>query len=99
MLAGFKLHPVEINLADLADETVGLLEVLAEEKRQTIHIDGEPFHNHNGRSDNPETGPCQSGSQRREVFAREWQNSDYAFERPNRMRLSKCKDSGPGIAH
>ena len=35
-----QLHPVEVNLFDLARETVGLLEVLAEEKQQTILIDG-----------------------------------------------------------
>jgi signal transduction histidine kinase len=35
-----QLHRVEVNLFDLAEETVGLLEVLAEEKQQTILIDG-----------------------------------------------------------
>jgi heavy metal sensor kinase len=35
-----KLHWVDVNLAELAAETVGLLEVLAEEKGQSIHIDG-----------------------------------------------------------
>ena len=35
-----QLHRVEVNLFDLADETVGLLEVLAEEKHQSILIDG-----------------------------------------------------------
>jgi heavy metal sensor kinase len=36
-----QLHRVEVNLFDLADETVGLLEVLAEEKQQMILVDGE----------------------------------------------------------
>jgi heavy metal sensor kinase len=36
-----QLHRAEINLFDLAEETVGLLEVLAEEKQQSILIDGE----------------------------------------------------------
>jgi heavy metal sensor kinase len=36
-----QLHRVEVNLFSLAEETVGLLEVLAEEKQQTILIDGE----------------------------------------------------------
>lgn len=35
-----QLHRVKVNLFDLANETVGLLEVLAEEKEQTIEIDG-----------------------------------------------------------
>jgi signal transduction histidine kinase len=35
-----QLHPVDVNLFDLADESVGLLEVLAEEKLQTIRMDG-----------------------------------------------------------
>jgi heavy metal sensor kinase len=35
-----KLHRFDVNLAELAAETVALLEVLAEEKRQTIQIDG-----------------------------------------------------------
>jgi len=36
-----QLHRVEVNLFNLAEETVGLLEVLAEEKQQSILIDGE----------------------------------------------------------
>jgi heavy metal sensor kinase len=36
-----QLHETEVNLFDLANETVGLLEVLAEEKQQTIRIDGD----------------------------------------------------------
>jgi heavy metal sensor kinase len=36
-----QLHRVEVNLFDLAEETVRLLEVLAEEKQQSILIDGE----------------------------------------------------------
>jgi heavy metal sensor kinase len=36
-----QLHRVEVNLFDLAGETVRLLEVLAEEKQQCILIDGE----------------------------------------------------------
>jgi heavy metal sensor kinase len=36
-----QLNRVEVNLFDLAAETVGLLEVLAEEKQQSILIDGE----------------------------------------------------------
>jgi nitrogen fixation/metabolism regulation signal transduction histidine kinase len=36
-----QLHRIEVNLFDLAEETVGLLEVLAEEKQQSILIDGE----------------------------------------------------------
>ena len=36
-----QLHRVEVNLFDLAEETVGLLEVLAEEKQQSILIDGD----------------------------------------------------------
>jgi heavy metal sensor kinase len=35
------LHRVDVNLSDLADESVGLLEVLAEEKKQTIRVDGD----------------------------------------------------------
>jgi heavy metal sensor kinase len=35
-----QLHRADVNLFDLADESVGLLEVLAEEKQQTIQIDG-----------------------------------------------------------
>jgi heavy metal sensor kinase len=35
-----QLRRVEVNLFDLAGETIGLLEVLAEEKQQTILIDG-----------------------------------------------------------
>ncbi len=35
-----QLHRVKVNLFDLADETVGLLEVLVEEKQQSILIDG-----------------------------------------------------------
>jgi heavy metal sensor kinase len=35
-----QLHRVDVNLFDLADESVGLLEVLAEEKQQTIQVDG-----------------------------------------------------------
>jgi signal transduction histidine kinase len=34
------LHRAEVNLFELSDETVGLLEVLAEEKQQSILIDG-----------------------------------------------------------
>jgi signal transduction histidine kinase len=34
------LHRVDVNLFDLADESVGLLEVLAEEKQQSIHMGG-----------------------------------------------------------
>jgi heavy metal sensor kinase len=36
-----QLHRVDVNLSDLADESVGLLEVLAEEKKQTIRVDGD----------------------------------------------------------
>jgi heavy metal sensor kinase len=36
-----QLHRVQVNLFNLAEETVGLLEVLAEEKQQSILIDGE----------------------------------------------------------
>jgi heavy metal sensor kinase len=36
-----QLHQVDVNLFDLADESVGLLEVLAEEKKQTIRVDGD----------------------------------------------------------
>ena len=36
-----QLHRAEVNLFDLAEETVGLLEVLSEEKQQSILIDGE----------------------------------------------------------
>jgi heavy metal sensor kinase len=36
-----QLHSVDVNLSDLADESVGLLEVLAEEKKQTIRVDGD----------------------------------------------------------
>jgi heavy metal sensor kinase len=36
-----QLHRVEVNLFNLAEETVGLLEVLAEEKQQTILINGD----------------------------------------------------------
>jgi heavy metal sensor kinase len=35
-----QLHRVDVNLFNLADESVGLLEVLAEEKQQTIQMDG-----------------------------------------------------------
>src|SRR5882757_1088564 len=35
-----QLHRADVNLFDLADESVGLLEVLAEEKQQTIQVDG-----------------------------------------------------------
>jgi hypothetical protein len=35
-----QLHRVDVNLFDLADESVRLLEVLAEEKHQTIQMDG-----------------------------------------------------------
>jgi heavy metal sensor kinase len=35
-----QLHRVDVNLFDLADESVRLLEVLAEEKQQTIQMDG-----------------------------------------------------------
>ncbi len=38
---GVQLHRAEVNLFDLAEETVGLLEVLAEEKQQSILIDGD----------------------------------------------------------
>ena len=40
MLAAFNCTGLKVNLFDLADETVGLLEVLAEEKQQSILIDG-----------------------------------------------------------
>jgi heavy metal sensor kinase len=36
-----QFHRVDVNLFDLADESVGLLEVLAEEKKQTIRVDGD----------------------------------------------------------
>ena len=36
-----QLHRVDVNLFDLAGESVGLLEVLAEEKKQTIRVDGD----------------------------------------------------------
>jgi heavy metal sensor kinase len=35
-----QLHRAEVNLFEVASETAGLLEVLAEEKRQTIQVDG-----------------------------------------------------------
>jgi heavy metal sensor kinase len=35
-----QLHRADVNLFDLAGESVGLLEVLAEEKQQTIRMDG-----------------------------------------------------------
>jgi heavy metal sensor kinase len=36
-----QLHRVDVNLFDLVDESVGLLEVLAEEKKQAIRVDGD----------------------------------------------------------
>jgi signal transduction histidine kinase len=35
-----QLHRAEVNLLEVASETAGLLEVLAEEKQQTIQVDG-----------------------------------------------------------
>jgi heavy metal sensor kinase len=92
-----KLYPVEINVADLADETVGLLEVLAEEKRQTIRIDGERSITitadrtilrqalvnlvHNAVKYSPENGQIQLHIRETEKDA-----------------VIEVKDSGPGIA-
>jgi heavy metal sensor kinase len=92
-----KLHPVEINVADLADETVGLLEVLADEKHQTIRIDGERSITvtadrtilrqalvnlvHNAVKYSPENGEIQLRIRETEKDA-----------------VIEVKDSGPGIA-
>jgi signal transduction histidine kinase len=37
---GIQLHRAEVNLFELASETAALLEVLAEEKQETIQVDG-----------------------------------------------------------
>ena len=92
-----QLHRVEVNLFDLAEETVGLLEVLAEEKQQSILIDGErsisvtadrtilrqAFVNllHNAVKYSPEHGDIQLRVRETEQDA-----------------IVEVEDSGPGIA-
>ena len=70
-----QLHRVDVNLSDLADESVGLLEVLAEEKKQTIRVDGDRSIIVTADPDTLKASHREPAPQRCEVFARRQRNS------------------------